>query len=145
MVKNPRTGRTPKDDLEESALGFLGDVVEAGLEDVLLCLDRFGKSETRIAGTTNSKFSSAGAEEYAVVAKRIAATLSKKSARNAAGLYGVKKFCRDCRADHSRAADCLLSVAYSYHEKKTYRSNQSNENDFRYRAAREIGYKGLFS
>ena len=38
-----------------------------------------------MAGNIKSRFSNAGADEYAVVAKRMAPTLSKKSARNAVG------------------------------------------------------------
>ena len=62
----------------KSALDFLGGVVEGGLVGL-------GERESSTAGTIRSKFSNAGAEEYAVVAKRMAPTLSRKSASKAAG------------------------------------------------------------
>lgn len=84
MVKKPRTGNTLEvtgDGLDTFPLAFVAET----LDDFLVCASGFGKSETRAAGRIRSKLSSVGADEYAVVAKRIAPTLSKKSAKNAAG------------------------------------------------------------
>lgn len=60
-----------------------------------------------MAGNIKSVFSIAGVDEYAVIEKSMAATLSKKSAISEAGSLSVKKFCRDCRADQSKAAACF--------------------------------------
>ena len=103
MVKKPRTGNALEaisDGLDTFPLAF----VEGTLDDFLVCANGFGKNKIRAAGRTRSRLSSVGADEYAVVAKRIAPTLSKKSARNAAGPYSAKKFRRDWRADQSKTA-----------------------------------------
>lgn len=78
--------------------------MEDTLAVFLVCASGLEKSEIRAAGRIRSRLSSVGADEYAVVAKRIAQTLSKKSARKAAGPYGAKRFCREWRADQSKAA-----------------------------------------
>jgi hypothetical protein len=63
-----------------------------------------GSNRTMRAGEMRRTSRSKGADEYAVIAKRMAPTLRRKSAINATGPYGVKKDCRDCRDDQSRAA-----------------------------------------
>lgn len=88
-----------------------------------------GKNETTMAGEIRSKFSNAGAEAYAVVAKRIASTLSRKSTRKAAGPYGEKKLCLDCKAAHSKAAACTHQKCPGW-LMETYRGDQSNKSNF---------------
>lgn len=56
----------------------------------------------RTAGEMRRMLSRSGAEEYSVVANRIAMTLSRKSVIRDAAVYGVKKERRDCRADQRR-------------------------------------------
>lgn len=102
MVKKPWTGNAldaTRDGLDTFPLAFGEDTL-----DFLVAASGFEKGEMRAAGRIRSKLSSAGADEYAVVAKRIAPTLSKKSVKNAAGPYGTKKFRRDWRADQSKTA-----------------------------------------
>ena len=55
-------------------------------------------------GRMSKPFRTCGAEEYAVVAKRIAQQCSRKSVKAAGKVYGLKKLCRTCKIDHKSAA-----------------------------------------
>jgi hypothetical protein len=49
-----------------------------------------------------------GADEYKVMANKMAQTFSRKSAIRATSVYGAKKECRVCSAVQRNTADCVL-------------------------------------
>jgi hypothetical protein len=71
--------------ITEPFFAVLGDLFEAWT--VLLLA---GSNKITMLGRKSKTLSSTGAELYAVMANRIAQTLSRKSVMNAVNVYGVK-------------------------------------------------------
>lgn len=94
-MRNGRSGSTSSFSGYEAAFLAFGLVEEACLDGFLSPSLTFGDRRMTSAGEMRRMLRSRGAEEYAVMAKRMAPTLRRKSAINATGLYGVKNDCRD--------------------------------------------------
>lgn len=85
-----------------------------------------------------------GVLAYSVVARRIAPTLRRKSTAKAMGVYGLKKFCRDCRADQ-RTTAAFQSLADSQTSREeAYWSYSCNIVDLRDLSSCEIRNKVFF-
>src|SRR2546423_12081686 len=82
------------------------------------------------------------------MAKRMAATLRRKSVMAATGPYGVKNECRDWRADQSRTAAWARRRQHRVQGKngckgRAYGSDESDEIYLKEGAAREVGHEGF--
>ena len=94
-MRNGRRGSTSSFSGDEAAFVAFGLVDETCLDGFFGLSLTFGDRRMTSVGEMRRMLRSRGAEEYAVMAKRMAPTLRRKSAINATGPYGVKNDCRD--------------------------------------------------
>lgn len=96
--------------------GFLGSGFGASSFDcfggtlAFLGVGGFAREYMIATGAMRRMFRRIGVLAYKVVARRMAPILRRKSTANAIGVYGLKKFCRDCRADQSTTAAGATAV-----------------------------------
>ena len=94
-MRNGRRGSASSFSRDEAAFAAFGLVEETCLDGFLGPSFTFGNRRMTNAGEMRRMLRSRGAEEYAVMAKRMAPTLRRKSAISATGPYGVKNDFRD--------------------------------------------------